>query len=193
MDMLSESQLERLDNQGFLVLPDWFSVNEVAKINQRLPSLFNDGHPGNIIEKSSGIVRTSMGLHTRDELFARLVKHPRFVESASQILRTDFYVQQVKVNVKAAFSGEYWQWHYDFATHHREDGVEKPLALNLHIFLDHVSEFNGPLYFIPGSHKYGLTEAWLDEESTSYPLWVVENDIVSELANENGIIFRHRK
>ena len=59
------------------------------------------------------------------------------------------------MNGKAAFGGDVWQWHYDFATHHREDGTPKPLALNLHIFLDDVTEFNGPLWFVRGSHRHG--------------------------------------
>ena len=32
-----------------------------------------------------------------------------------------------------------WQWHQDFSTHHNDDGVPEPLALNLHIFLDDVT------------------------------------------------------
>ncbi len=184
---LTEQQLGQLEQQGFLVLPELFSAAEVAVINSRLPALFTDNHPANIIEKSSGIVRTSMGIHLRDPIIGQLVRHPRLVDPASQILLEPFYAQQVKVNVKAAFVGEHWQWHYDFATHHREDGVPRPLALNLHIFLDDVSEFNGPLYFIPGSHRHGIADAWLDDQSTSYPLWVVDNDVVSKLVDEYGI------
>ena len=95
-----------------------------------------------------------MGIHLRNAVYARLVRHPRFVEPAMQILGDDrLYVMQVKVNVKAAFGGEVWQWHYDFATHHGEDGVPSRLPLNLHVFLDDVTEFNGPLWFIRGSHR----------------------------------------
>ena len=128
-----------------------------------------------------------MGLHLRSEVFAKLVRHPRLVGPAMQLRGGDLYVQQVKVNVKAAFSGQVWQWHYDFATHHGEDGVPEPLALNLHVFLDDIDQFNGPLYFIPGSHTYGAAPATLDTASTSYPLWVVERDWVTELAAKHGI------
>ena len=31
--------------------------------------------------------------------------------------------------------------------------------MNVAIFLDEVNEFNGPLMFIPGSHKKGVVEA----------------------------------
>ena len=184
---LSEEQVEALNRQGFLVLPDLFSGAEVDALRSRLPAVFADGHEGNIVERESGKVRTSMGLHLRDEGFSALTRHPRLVEPALQILGEPAYIQQVKVNVKAAFSGEVWQWHYDFATHHEEDGVLRPLALNLHVFLDDVSEFNGPLWFIPGSHAVGAHEAHLDTATTSYPLWVVDPPTVKALAEKNGM------
>ena len=185
---LSAEQLQSLNTQGFLVLPGLFSSAEVDALRERLPALFADGHEGNIIERDSGEVRTSMGLHLRDERFDALVRHPRLVNPALQVRTEPLYIQQVKVNVKAAFSGEVWQWHYDFATHHEEDGVQKPLALNLHVFLDDVSEFNGPLWFIPGSHTVGAHGAHLDTATTSYPLWVVDAPTVAALAEKNGMV-----
>lgn len=185
---LTSQQLASLDRNGFLVIPDLFSGQEVSAIRSRLPHLISQSHPGNIVEKSSGVVRTTMGLHLRDPLFARLVRHPRLIQPAQQIYSGPFYAQQVKVNVKAAFTGEVWQWHYDFATHHEQDGVPEPLALNLHVFLDDVTEFNGPLYFIPGSHKVGKHAASFDTTTTSYPLWVVDHDTVRRLADKNGLV-----
>ncbi len=124
-----------------------------------------------------------MGLHLRDELFADLVRDPRFVEPAQQITGDPRPLrEQVKVNAKEAFTGEQWQWHYDFATHHREDGVPEPLALNMHIFLDEVTEFNGPLIFIPQSHIDGPAPTSLDITTTSYPLWTVAPEDVQPLS-----------
>lgn len=185
---LSTTQLERIEEDGFLVLPNLFSQAEVEAVRARLPEIFSADDPANIVEKSSGKVRTAMGVHLRDPLLARLARHPRFVDPAHQIAGNRLYIQQTKVNVKAAFSGEVWQWHYDFATHRQEDGVPEPLAVNLHVFLDHVSEHNGPLYFIPGSHKRAPAPATLDERTTSYPLWVVEPDTVTELVEARGIV-----
>ena len=64
------------------MLPGLFSSAEVDALRERLPALFADGHEGNIIERASGEVRTSMGLHLRDERFAALVRHPRLVGPA---------------------------------------------------------------------------------------------------------------
>lgn len=184
---LSEGQLGDFGRNGFLVLPSLFSAYEVAILRAALDAAIAQDLLANVGEKGSGEVRTAMALHLRSPVFERLVRHPRLHEPAFQLLGEEFYAQQVKVNVKAAFDGEAWQWHYDFATHHREDGVPKPLALNLHIFLDDVNEFNGPLYFIAGSHRHGPAPAELDTTSTSYPLWCVGRETVAELVSEAGL------
>lgn len=185
---LSNQQLSELERDGFVTLPSLFDAAEIALITSRMPALLADRCAANIIEKESGQVRTAMGLHLRDEVIAKLVRHPRLLGPAQQVRPQPLYIQQVKINVKAAFSGEVWQWHYDFATHHRDDGVEQPLALNLHIFLDDVNQHNGPLYFIPGSHKFGAHQAFHDQRTTSYPLWVVDDDVVREMiANAEAI------
>ena len=185
---LTDSQLARYEDDGFLILPSLFSAAEVETLRSELARLFAERRPENFRERESDAVRTAMGLHLRSEVYARVARHPRLVEPAMQILGDDLYVQQVKVNGKEAFSGDVWQWHYDFATHHSEDGVPEPLALNLHIFLDDVNEFNGPLVFIRGSHRRGPAPATLDTETTSYPLWVVDNDTVAELIVEGGLV-----
>ena len=186
---LSPEQLETFHRDGLLVLPNLFSGDEIGAIDSRLPRLFGERCPENFRERSSDVVRSAMGLHRRDELFADLVRDARLVEPAQQILDDDeLYIQQVKVNAKEAFTGEQWQWHYDFATHHHEDGVPEPLALNLHIFLDEVNEFNGPLVFIPGSHRDGPSVTSLDTVTTSYPLWTVQPDVVGPLVERGGLV-----
>ena len=185
---LSSDQLERFHRDGFLVIEGLFNRDETRRLRARLPALFAEDTPANIREKASGEVRTAMGLHERDALYGELVRDARLVEPAEQLSGEPVYVQQVKVNVKSAFSGEVWQWHYDFATHHSEDGVPEPHALNLHVFLDDVTEFNGPLYFIPGSHRRGPAPSSLDTETTSYPLWVVAPEHVVELVERGGIV-----
>lgn len=185
---LTDAQIRAFEENGLLVLPGLFSREEAKRLKAELPKLFAEDSAANVREKSSGLVRTAMGLHRRNDLYARLVRDPRLVEPARQLAGPDLYAQQVKVNVKGAFDGEAWQWHYDFATHHHDDGVPLPLALNLHVFLDDVSEFNGPLYFIPGSHRHGAAPAHHDTTSTSYPLWVVERDTIRRLVDAHGMI-----
>ncbi|HZS81671.1 MAG TPA: phytanoyl-CoA dioxygenase family protein [Stellaceae bacterium] len=185
---LTASQIERFEEDGFLILPGLFSPQEVAVLRDAMPALCAEDTPANIREKGSREVRTAMGIHLRHPAFAKLARHPRLIEPAFQLRGERLYIQQAKVNTKPAFEGEVWQWHYDFATHHAEDGVPEPLALNLHVFLDDVVDFNGPLYFIPGSHRHGPAPARLDTETTSYPLWVVDRDTVARLVAARGLV-----
>jgi ectoine hydroxylase len=185
---LTADQLATFERDGVIVLPDRFTPAEVGSINDALAAVMVEDAPENIREKSSGAVRTAMGLHLRHELFGRLVNDPRLLVPARQVLgAVPIYAQQVKVNVKDAFVGEQWQWHHDFGTHHNEDGVPEPLALNLHIFLDEVTEFNGPLMFVLGSHRDGPVTAALDTVTTSYDLWTVGPEDVGRLAERGGL------
>ena len=91
---LSVRQLERFEEDGVLVLPGLFSPEEVNLLRAQLPALFAERCPENFREKDSDLVRTAMALHLRNEMFARLVRHPRLLEPALQILREDVYIQR---------------------------------------------------------------------------------------------------
>ena len=60
--------------------------------------------------------------------------------------------------------------------------------MNLAVFIDEVNEFNGPLWFIPRSHKKGAIEASHDLTTTSYPLWMIDNDTIAKLVDQGGIV-----
>ena len=185
---LTPEQLQQFERDGFLILPQHFSAAEVEILRAGMDRVFRQDHVANIREKHSKVVRTAMALHQRDAVFDKLSRHPRFVEPAQQIAGPDLYIQQVKINVKEAFTGEVWQWHQDFSTHHHDDGAPQPLALNLHVFLDDVNEFNGPLYFIRGSHKLGPSATRHDTTTTSYPLWVIPSDVVQAAADQGDLV-----
>ena len=97
-------------------------------------------------------------------------------------------MHQYKINGKAAFNGDVWQWHQDYGTWARDDEMPEPRAMNIALFLDEVTEFNGPLYIIPKSHKGGVIEAGHDTLTTSYPLWTLDKDTIRKLAGEGGMV-----
>jgi ectoine hydroxylase len=66
--------------------------------------------------------------------------------------------------------------------------MPEPRAMNIAIFLNEVNEFNGPLMFIPGSHRLGVVEAEHDTSTTSYPLWTINHETISKLVERGGIV-----
>ena len=139
-------------------------------------------------EKSGDAVRTNFAAHMYSEPFARLARHPRMVEPVKQIFGEDVYMHQFKINGKMAFDGDVWQWHQDYGTWMNDDLMPEARAMNVAIFLDEVNEFNGPLMFIPGSHKQGVLHAGHDTSTTSYPLWTIDHDTIRQLVDSGGIV-----
>ena len=57
---------------------------------------------------------------------------------------------------------EVWQWHQDYSTWARDDEMPEPHAMNISVFLEDVTAANGPLLYIPSSHKKGVVDAGHD-------------------------------
>lgn len=185
---LTPEQLTQFEESGVLFFPSLFSEDEIATLNAEVPGICAQRRPENVRESGSDAVRTSFGVHMYNAVFARLARHPRMVEPVRQIFGEDVYMHQFKINAKAAFDGDVWQWHQDFGTWHIDDKMPEPRAMNVAIFLNEVTESNGPLMFIPGSHKQGMIDAGFDAETTSYALWTINNDTIRELAERGGIV-----
>ena len=185
---LTKEQIEQFDTEGWVLLPDQFSQEEIDVLNDELPKIFAMRREEVWREKDGQAVRTAFAVHTYNEAFSYLGRHPRLIEPVMQLLGGPVYMHQYKINGKAAFSGDVWQWHQDYGTWARDDRMPQPRAMNIALFIDEVTEFNGPLYLIPRSHKQGVIEAGHDTLTTSYPLWTLDKETVSRLANEGGIV-----
>ena len=184
---ISDAQLKEFDARGYLFMENLFTPDEVSVLKDAALKIY-DTDCEEVWRESSGAPRTAFAAHTYDEAHKRLGAHPRLIEPVKQLLGEDVYMHQYKINAKAAFDGEVWQWHQDYGTWARDDGMPEPRAMNISVFLDDVTAANGPLLFIPGSHKKGVVEAGHDLETTSYPLWTLDRESVRSLADEGGVV-----
>jgi ectoine hydroxylase len=185
--MLSQDQLMTFDREGYLFLPDCFAEEEVAILRSEAEAIYATDRK-EVWREKSGAPRTAFAAHTYNDAFRRLSAHPRLIKPVEQLLREAVYVHQFKINAKAPFDGELWQWHQDYGVWAREDGMPEPRAMNISVFLDEVVPFNGPLMLIPRSHKSGVLEAAHDTTTTSYPIWSLDNLTVASLSSEGGIV-----
>ena len=185
---LTSEQEEQFENDGYIIIRNLFSEAEIGVLKNEVPKIFLERREENVREKDGKTVRTSFATHTYNDIYAEFVRHPNVLEPAEQLLDGKVYVHQFKLNAKAAFTGDVWQWHQDFGTWHRDDDMPEPNAMNLAVFLDEVNEFNGPLYLIPKSHKYGVLDAGHDISTTSYPLWTLDGDLIRKMVEEVGIV-----
>ena len=185
--MLSEAQLEQFRTEGWLFFPEVFSPEEVAVLRQEAQAIYAANRP-EIWREKSGAPRTAFAAHTYNEAFGILGRHPRLVRPVEQLFGEKLYMHQYKINAKAAFTGDVWQWHQDYGTWLRDDGMPEPRAMNISVFLDDVMPINGPLMLVPRSQHHGNLAAGHDLSTTSYPLWTLDDALVTKLVEEGGIV-----
>src|SRR5687768_10072341 len=110
---LSAAQVEGFDEEGYLFFPGLFSREEIMVLTDEVPSLYAQRGPENVREKTGDVVRTNFAAHMYSYPFAKLARHPRMVEPIQALFGEDVYMHQFKINGKAAFDGDVWQWHQD--------------------------------------------------------------------------------
>ena len=184
---LSPGQLKEFDELGYLFFPNCFSEEEIALLRDDAEAILKLDRQ-EVWREKTGAPRTAFAAHTFNETFRLLASHPRVVEPLRQLFGEEVYVHQFKLNAKAAFEGDVWQWHQDYGTWARDDGMPQARAMNIAVFLDEVMPINGPLLLIPKSHKQGVLNAGHDTLTTSYPLWTLDKETVTRLAAEGGIV-----
>jgi ectoine hydroxylase-related dioxygenase (phytanoyl-CoA dioxygenase family) len=205
MNMLDD-HLKQYEDDGFILLPNLFSQAEVEIMKAECPALFVENSPRKVVEKGGRIVRSVYGSHMTNQVFDRLARHPRLVEPAKQILDSEAYVYQFKINAKVAFGGDVWEWHQDYIFWRNEDHMPAPRVTSVAIYLDEVNEFNGPLFVIPRSHSEGVIEASArslvdstgNESYNNSPAWIsnltadlkysVATETVARLVEKYGMV-----
>jgi hypothetical protein len=203
---LTDEQIRDYEQEGYLFLSDYYKSAEVAVLKAELQKVFTEDTPKRVLEKEPNVVRSVYGSHLTSEVFSILARHPRIVEPARQILGSEVYVYQFKVNAKAAFGGDVWEWHQDYIFWREEDGMPSERVASVAIFLDEVTEFNGPMFLIPGSQTEGVIDgsARPDDDLKHYksyedsPAWIsnltadlkysVNRDAVAYLVDKYGIV-----
>ncbi len=198
----SVEELEQYERDGYVIFENRFAIEEIDTIKSEIPELISQRSERVVLEASAPIVRTVYGVHQISRVFAELARHPRILEPAKQMLGGDVYVYQTKLNTKTAFEGDVWPWHQDYIYWQREDSMPRPSALTVAVFLDEVTEFNGPLMLIPGSHHLGVLESdTYDGNPPGYesaPNWIpnltakmkytIPKRTLARLARERGLV-----
>ncbi|MGH3519172.1 MAG: ectoine hydroxylase [Haloechinothrix sp.] len=194
---IDKAALASHDLKGSSVVEGLLSPAEVQGYWQELVRLSNDDALKDdqrvITERASGEVRSIFEVHKLSELIAELVLDPRVLDRARQILGSDVYIHQCRVNYMPGFKGKGFYWHSDFETWHAEDGMPIPRAVSCSIALTDNYPFNGGLMVMPGSQRtfvqcIGDTpenhyKASLKEQEIGVP----SRDDLTKMAAEYGI------
>jgi len=194
---LTREDLQSFDKTGYLSIDQLLTPEELQECRDELERLANDpaskDDEATITEAQSNEVRSIFNVHRTNEIFKKLANDPRIVRRLEQILGSQVYVHQSRINYKPGFVGKDFWWHSDFESWHAEDGLPSPRAASISISLTDNYSFNGPLMIMPGSHKkYISCAGGTPEENYKQSLvmqgaGVPDKDTLTEFADEYGI------
>lgn len=216
---LTNGQVTFFKEQGYLMVENMFTKAEVDLLLTEMTEVIKEDCPRRILEKS-GSVRSFFAPNYTNAVFDKAARYKPLVDAAAAILGGDVYLHQSKINTKAAMVGDWWEWHQDFTYWHQDDGMPEPNVLTAMIFLNPVTEFNGPLLLIPKSQQAGIVDdaendnnlegTWYKDyvgsakymtaltSDLKYTLkqntiaqWVLKNGIVSAKGGEGSVLFFH--
>jgi ectoine hydroxylase len=178
------------DDQGYIYRPELLTPDDVGVMTDELDRILtaDPPHPGVIFEKDGRTPRSVFNPHLYSDLYGRVIRHPRLLNAVEELLGEQVYAYQLAINCKAAFNGDVWFWHQDYPTYRYDDHIAEPRMVNALIFLDEVTNLNGPLMIVPGSHRL---EAGKTEESTagtSYTLRYAEPDAIESEVRRGGVV-----
>lgn len=154
LDNISRKEYEE---KGFIVFPNLFTQEETKEMLKELEYMASNTQLAKneefIQEPDSNKIRTIFNQHLFSSLFDKISKEPKILDKVKQLLGSDVYIHHSRINIKPAYKGKSFPWHSDFETWHCEDGLSRCRCLTAWIMLTDNTEFNGPLYVIPKSHK----------------------------------------
>ncbi|MCC5951743.1 MAG: ectoine hydroxylase [Acidimicrobiia bacterium] len=194
---IAPDDLVDYDRRGFLTVDQLVDTGEVAVLQDEAFRLAADPELATtelvVREPDSDQVRSVFDIHRVSDVFADLVADERLAGRARQILGSEVYVHQSRVNFKPGYRGREFYWHSDFETWHGEDGMPAMRAVSISVALTENTEVNGSVMIIPGSHRVfvgcvGATpERHYRQSLRSQQVGVPDDDNLARLVGEHGI------
>ena len=152
---LTDAELQSAADNGFLVRPRTVEENWLPPLREDLQQIGTraDENDPRIIRESSGGIRSVFQPHLFSDLIAEVVTLDTVLPVARQLMGSDVYLHQARINMMPGFTGGGFYWHSDFETWHAEDGMPLMRAVSCSIALTENFAYNGALMVMPGSHR----------------------------------------
>jgi len=188
---LSDEQVVEYNAKGWVLVPDVFSAEERTVLEAAAFDVLERPGP-EVAREDDGAPHVCWGMHLFDERLGALTRHPKMLEPVEQLLGDQVFVHQSRINIKQQ-NGSIVEWHQDWGTYHRIDGIPEPRGIMIGIFLDDVRSVNAPVLAVPGSHRDGLvSEAVMDDavphhDRAAKYRYDITPSTMKRLVDENGL------
>lgn len=183
---LSPTQIQELDNSGFLILREVFSKKEVGLLKNYFDRLYQiseqysetcEVSETQFVYNDDGVLQRAVWVCGAIPEFSTLALDDRLLLPVTQLLKVN-QVQQLicQAHFKKPGDGVDFPWHQD--SQHRRYGTNLWNDVNgtgsyiqTVLAIDPMTSENGPLKVIAGSHKFGHLEMREKSEDDQENFW----------------------
>jgi ectoine hydroxylase-related dioxygenase (phytanoyl-CoA dioxygenase family) len=177
--MLTQDQIAFFNTNGYLVVDDGVTPDLLARLRQDFDTWVEEsrGHDtayGQTIDgrarfdlepghsaAAPGLRRVSSPAEISDAYYQAMASS-RMVEAVADLIGPNVKLHHTKINSKLPKTATKVEWHQDFSfTPHSNDDLVTALLM-----VDEVTDENGPLEVLAGSHKGPLEPLWHDGRFT---------------------------
>lgn len=166
--MIGKSEIEFYRENGYLVVPNILSADELARARAATDRLVEESRTVTqhteiydlepVHSAARPAVRRIKTPHKFDPAYRALVAHPRMLEALKPLIGASVRFDTGKLNMKSAGFGSEVEWHQDWAFYpHTNDDLAA-----VGYMLDDVDPDNGPMLVMPGSHKGPIYDHHVD-------------------------------
>lgn len=193
MSVLNESELSFFRENGYLVVEDAVTAEELTGLQDTFADWVEESktHSKNYGETIDGRPRFDLeDSHSGDspklrrvnspveisECFYNVMANSHMTDCVADLIGPNVKFHHSKINSKLPGGATAVKWHQDFPfTPHSNDDLVTALLM-----LDDVSEVNGPLEVVPGTHKGPIHTLWHDGAFTGAIDQVIEDECRAE-------------
>lgn len=152
---IDNAMVRRFNDDGFVILPDVFSREEVDAMLDAVES-------GERVASTTFATTDAKGLPSKlaiwfelgDDIWSALSTCPRLVNGARILLGEEIAFFHGKVILKIARQGGAWEWHQDYGYWY-DQGFAFPRLISVSVALDSATRENGCMEVLRGSHRLG--------------------------------------
>jgi len=166
--MLAQEQIDFYHEQGYVGVEGVLSQDEVLELRRVTDEFVEksravtahtdvfDLEPGHTAENPKlRRLKSPIGQH---EVYLNTMRHEKILDIVSQLIGYGLRCNGNKLNMKQPGYGSPVEWHQDWSFYpHTNDDL-----LAVGVAIDDMTEENGPLLVIPGSHKGPIYDHHLD-------------------------------
>lgn len=143
------------ERDGFVVLPGFFSDAEVAPLREACLEDPSIGKRLRAVSDSTGNAQEVIGWTAfSDDYIGMVPRIARLIDNSEALLGKPVYHWHSKLSMKKPHTAGRWDWHQDYPYWY-EEGCLRPDMLTCMIAIDRVTQENGCVTLIRGSHLLG--------------------------------------